>query len=188
MKKILLLSAILLHAAANSQIHAGAKAGAGLNKINGTTFQDKFELGYHLGGFIYAEISDFAGIQAEVLFNQTNTSVQDRYSDVIDNAFKGSKTLNYVSVPLLLRLNSEGFITFTAGPQFSFLADSDKSITENGRKLFKKTDFSVLGGAEINLRPLTIYARYIWGFSAISEFGGRSNSSQIQIGAALRLF
>lgn len=188
MKKIILLSVILLHAAANSQIHAGVKGGASLNKINGTAFQDKFELGYHLGGFIYAEISDFAGIQAEVFFNQTNTSIQDSYSDVIDNAFKGSKTLNYVSVPMLLRLNSEGFITFTAGPQFSFLSDSDKSITENGRKLFKKTDFAASAGAEINLRPLAIYGRYIWGFSDISEFGRRSNSSQIQIGAALRLF
>lgn len=188
MKKILAVITIFIHTAAISQVHIGAKAGAGLSRIEGKAFQEKFELGYHLGGFMYANLSDFTGFQAEVVFNQTNTSVQDSYSDVVDNAFKGKKTLNYISVPLLLRLNSDGFITFTGGPQLSFLADSDKSVTENGKKIFKKTDFALLAGAEINLHPFIFYGRYCWGFTDISEIGRSSNSRQIQLGAAIRLF
>jgi len=187
MKKLAILF-ILLTASANSQVHLGAKAGANLTKINGSTFKEKFELGYQLGGFIYADLSESIGIQTEVLFNQTNTSVEDRYSEVINNAFRGNKTLNYISVPLLVRLNNEGLVTFTAGPQLSFLADSGKSLTENGKKLFKKTDFSVLAGAELNLHPFIIYARYCWGFSDVSDFGSKASSRQIQLGAALRVF
>ena len=188
MKHILTFASIFFLSIMHGQIHIGAKAGANLTKINGKAFDDKFELGYQLGGFVYFDLSTAVGIQGEALFNQTNTAVEESFSEVVNNAFKGTKTLNYISVPLLLRINNEGFITFTAGPQFSFLADSGKSIAENGKKLFKKTDFSAVAGAEINLHPLIIYGRYCWGFSDISDFGSRSSSQQIQLGLALRLF
>ncbi len=188
MKKILVMISLLLTAAASSQIHLGAKAGANLNKINGTSFTDKFELGYQLGGFVYADLSQRIGLQGEVLFNQTNTSIETGYFEVFNGAFKGNQTLNYISVPLLLRFNNNGIITFVAGPQFGFLTDADKSVTENGKKLFKKTDFSALGGVEVNFHPITIYGRYSWGFPDISDFGGKTTSQQIQLGLALRLF
>ncbi|MDY0986668.1 porin family protein [Flavobacterium sp. CFBP9031] len=188
MKKIITLISLFIMTVTNAQLHIGAKAGANLNKINGNSFDDKFELGYQAGGFIYVDISSAIGLQGEVLFNQTNTTIEDSYSDVVNNAFKGKKSLNYISVPILLRINNEGFITFTAGPQFSFLADSEKSLKENGKKIFNNTDFAAVAGAEINLHPLIIYGRYSWGFSDISDFGGRSNSQQIQVGLALRLF
>ncbi|MFD2939147.1 porin family protein [Flavobacterium notoginsengisoli] len=188
MKKFFLLSALFVALTGYSQIHIGAKAGANLSKLDGQAFDDKFEFGYQLGGFVYFNLTDFVGVQGEVLFNQTNTKVSDDYRDVFDNAFKKNKTLNYVSVPVLLRLNSEGLITILAGPQFSFLANNDDSFVKNGKKLFKKTDFSAVAGAEINIRPLTIYARYVWGFSDISDFGNKANSEQFQAGLSLRLF
>ncbi|WP_262494751.1 PorT family protein [Flavobacterium aquidurense] len=85
-------------------------------------------------------------------------------------------------------MNSEGLITVVAGPQFSFLASGNQSVLENGKKLFKKTDFAFVAGAEVNMRPLTLYARYVWGFSDVSDFGSKANSQQIQAGLSLRLF
>ncbi|MFG4002132.1 porin family protein [Flavobacterium aquidurense] len=188
MKKWIVAAALCMSVFGYSQVHIGAKAGVNMNKLDGKNFNSDFELGYQLGGFAYVNFSDFLGIQGEVLFNQTNTKITDSYRDIFDNAFKKNKTLNYVSVPVLLRLNSEGLITVVAGPQFSFLASGNQSVLENGKKLFKKTDFAFVAGAEVNMRPLTLYARYVWGFSDVSDFGSKANSQQIQAGLSLRLF
>lgn len=188
MKKFIAATALLLSVFSYGQVHIGAKAGVNMNKLDGKNFDSDFELGYQLGGFVYVNFSDFLGVQGEVLFNQTNTKITDNYKDIFDNAFKKNKTLNYISVPVLLRLNSEGIITVVAGPQFSFLASGNENVLENGKKLFKKTDFAFVAGAEVNLRPLTLYARYVWGFSDISDFGEKANSQQIQAGLAVRLF
>lgn len=190
MKKVLLVAftMFMFNTTANAQFHMGVKAGANMTKMDGNAFSDSFELGYQLGGFFYYNVSRGVGFQTELLFSQTNTKVRDEFSDVIEGAFSGEKQLRYVTVPLLLRLNSEGLVNFTVGPQFSFLASDDETMLENGKKLFKKTDFGVLAGAEVNFRPVTIYARYVWGFSDISEFGEKANSKQIQLGVGLRLF
>jgi len=188
MKKIIAAAAFFMSVVGYSQIHLGAKAGVNMNKLDGKNFDNDFELGYQLGGFAYFNFTDFIGIQGEVMFNQTNTKITDNYRDIFDNAFKKDKTLNYISVPVLLRLNSEGLITVVAGPQFSFLASGNESVLENGKKLFRKTDFAFVAGAEVNIRPLTIYARYVWGFSDVSDFGSKANSQQIQAGLGLRLF
>lgn len=186
--KIIVIFAVLFSSKGYSQLHLGIKAGANMNKLDGTSFDNKFELGYQVGGFIYYNLSENIGLQGEVLFNQTNTKLSDEYSDIFGSSLKRDKTLNYVSVPVLLRINTEGLVTIVAGPQFSFLADNEKSVVNNGKKLFKSTDFSALAGLELNLRPLTIYARYVWGFSDISDFGEKANSQQIQFGLGLRLF
>ncbi|MCV9929731.1 PorT family protein [Flavobacterium sp. LS1R49] len=188
MKKIIAVAALCMSVFSYGQVHLGAKAGVNLNKLDGKNFNSNFELGYQLGGFATVNFTDFLGVQGELLFNQTNTKVADNYRDVFNSAFKKGKTLNYISVPVLLRLNSEGLITVVAGPQFSFLASGNQSVLENGKKLFKKTDFAFIAGAEINIKPLTVYARYIWGFSDVSNFGGKANSQQIQAGLSLRLF
>ncbi|RAV30315.1 porin family protein [Sinomicrobium soli] len=171
-----------------AQFHLGAKAGANLTKLDGQSFSDSYKLGYQLGGFAYYDITDFIGLQTEILFSQTNTEISDSYKDIIQDAFDKDKTLNYISVPVLLRLNSSGVLTISGGPQFSFLANHDHGVLENGKKLFKDTDFSAVLGAELNLFPIIIYGRYIWGFSDIGQFGKEVKSRQIQLGLALRVF
>ncbi|KRB55542.1 porin family protein [Flavobacterium sp. Root186] len=188
MKKIIAATALFMSIFGYSQVHLGVKGGVNMNKLDGKNFDSDFELGYQLGGFVYYNFTDFVGVQGEVVFNQTNTKITDNYKDIFKDAFKKDKTLNYVSVPVLLRLNSEGLITFMAGPQFSFLASGNQSVLDNSKKLFKKTDFAFVAGAEINIRPITIYGRYIWGFSDVSNFGEKANSQQIQAGLSLRLF
>lgn len=187
MKKIITATVLFLSILGYSQVHVGVKGGVNLNKLDGKNFDSDFELGYQLGGFAYYNFTDFLGIQGEVLFNQTNTKITDNYKDVFNDAFKKDKTLNYISVPVLLRLNSEGLITVVAGPQFSFLASGNETVLNNSKKLFKKTDFAFVAGAEVNIRPVTIFARYVWGFSDVSDFGSKANSQQIQAGLSLRL-
>ncbi|AVM49828.1 porin family protein [Capnocytophaga sp. oral taxon 878] len=192
MKKTLITLAfgalILFTTSAKAQeFHLGAKAGANLGKIDGAAYNQGFKLGYQLGGFAEFDFSDRWGVQGEVLFSQTNTELKDNYQAVWKEKFNKKKTLNYVSVPVLLKYNPGGFISLHAGPQFSFLANSEDSTWENGKKLFKGTDFSLLAGAEVNLGPLFAYGRYVWGYTDInSALTEKATTQQIQLGVGVR--
>ena len=191
-KNLVKLSAIialmLLTTATYAQeFHIGAKAGANLGKIAGVAYKDNFKLGYQLGGFVEFDFNDSWGLQGEVLFSQTNTELRDSYQSVWNDKFEKKKTLNYVSVPVLLKYNPSGLISLHAGPQFSFLANRDQSTWENGEKLFKDTDFSLVAGAEVNLGPLFAYGRYVWGYSDISNaLKEKATTQQIQLGVGVR--
>ncbi|MFJ1409702.1 porin family protein [Capnocytophaga canimorsus] len=191
-KKIVLtfLFALAVIAVENlqAQVHLGFKGGTNLGKIEGVAYKDQFMLGYHLGGYIGFDFSKHIGLQTEVLFNQSNTKMRDSYTDVWKEAFEKSKKLDYVSVPVLLKVNPKGTFSVVAGPQFSILVNRDENLWQNGEKLFKSADFSLVAGAELNINPLVIYARYGWGFADISNLKEKANSQQIQVGVGLRLF
>lgn len=173
---------------AKAQLHLGTKAGANMTKIAGESFDKNYKLGYQFGGFIAYDMTSSTAIQVEVLFNQTNTKISNRYTDVLTDAFDRGKKMNYVSVPILLRLNTNGLISIMGGPQFSFLSNGNESLLNNSKKLFKRTDFGLIAGTELNLKPIRVFARYVWGFSDISNIGDKAESRQIQAGIAFRLF
>jgi len=192
-KNLVKLSAIialmLLTTAAYAQeFHIGAKAGANLGKIAGVAYKDNFKLGYQIGGFLEFDFTDKWGLQGEVLFNQSNTEIRNSYKKVWDEKFNKNKTLDYVSVPVLLKYNPNEFLSLHAGPQFSFLTNSEDSTWENGKKLFKDTDFSIVAGLEVKiLNPLYVYGRYVWGYSDINKaLSEKATLQQIQIGVGLR--
>ena len=192
-KNLVKLSAIialmLLTTATYAQeFHIGAKAGANLGKIAGVAYKDNFKLGYQIGGFLEFDFTDKWGLQGEVLFNQSNTEIRNSYKQVWDEKFNKNKTLDYVSVPVLLKYNPNEFLSLHAGPQFSFLTNSEDSTWENGKKLFKDTDFSIVAGLEVKiLNPLYVYGRYVWGYSDINKaLSDKATSQQIQIGVGLR--
>ena len=123
-----------------------------------------------------------------MLFNQSNTEIRNSYKQVWDEKFNKNKTLDYVSVPVLLKYNPNEFLSLHAGSQFSFLTNSEDSTWENGKKLFKDTDFSIVAGLEVKiLNPLYVYGRYAWGYSDINKaLSEKATLQQIQIGVGLR--
>lgn len=172
----------------HAQLHVGAQAGANLTKMYGTAFSHRFKLGHQLGGYGYYDFTNFFGLELAVQFSQSNTKVSEKYKDVLLDAFDKGKKLNYINVPILLRLNSHGILTLVGGPQFSILTDRHKSILENGKNLFKSKNIALVTGFDLNLRPLVIYGRYLWGVSKVSNVGRDANSRQIQIGLGIELF
>ena len=190
-KLIFTLSAIialLYSEKGHSQVEFGLKAGANLGKIDGTAYRDQYKLGYQLGGFLNINVLEKWAIQPEILFNQTNTTLTDSYSTLWDSKFDKGKKLNYVNVPVLLKYNPQGTISLLAGPQFGFLTNRDESIVQNSKKLFKNSDFSFVVGAELNLKLFFVYGRYVWGFTDISDLGGKATSQQVQVGVGVKLF
>ncbi len=190
MKKIIpgLLMALLCTAAANAQLHVGARAGANITKMDNEAFAGHYRLGYAVGGYLYVNFMLFLGVQAEVMFNQSNTEVQSNLSGVYQNLIGGNKKLNYLSIPLLARINAGKILAFHIGPQFSILMNKDDNLLQNGKNAFKKGDFSGIVGAEVGLGSLKIYGRYILGFADIGKIGGDVKSRQIQAGLGFNIF
>jgi len=194
MKKVL-FSILLLTSAtfmvSAQELHLGAKVGANLNKIDGQPFKSGFQLGYQLGGFLELDFSKTIGIQPEVLFNQTNTKYAQTGSDIINGVSDGAKqSFNYLSIPVLLRINPSNLITLNLGPQYSILMNKDRTLVENGKDAFKSGDFGLVAGAQINLKSLRVYGRYVVGLSDIGDAtnSNKWKSQQIQLGLGLKIF
>jgi len=173
---------------ANAQgFHLGAKAGANLGKIQGSSFKDEFDLGYQLGGFAEIDFTKGFGIQPEVLFSQTNTTVTD---EPLSGLKEGEKiNLNYLNVPILLRLNASKLLTFHVGPQFSILTNNHKTTAGNVVDAFKGGDFAMVVGAQANLGMLRVYGRYNIGLSNVNDITDQEKwkNQQIQFGVGIKI-
>ena len=190
MKRIL-LSVVAMFAVisiANAQgFHLGAKGGANLGKIDGSSFKDEFNLGYQLGGFAEIDFTKGFGIQPEVLFSQTNTTVTD---EPLSGLKGGEKiNLNYLNVPILLRLNASKLLTFHVGPQFSILTNNHKTTAGNVVDAFKGGDFAMVVGAQANLGMLRVYGRYNIGLSNVNDVTDQEKwkNQTIQFGVGIKI-
>jgi hypothetical protein len=190
---LLLLAAVLMAQASMAQFHLGVKAGVNIAKVQGKTFRDEFKYGYHLGGFGEIGLGQRFAIQPEVLFNQYQTRVDSSFKNVYSNALDFTNyqdvKLNYLSIPLLLNYKVGSLLTLQAGPQVGILVDQSKNLLENGSEAFKSGDFSMLGGAVINLGKLRLSGRYFVGLNNISEISNKdkwkNEGFQLSAGFAL---
>jgi Outer membrane protein beta-barrel domain len=176
--------------AANAQkIHVGIKGGANINKLTGKSFDDQFSFGYHVGGFFSVGLGKKFAIQPEVLFNQINVDTSSSYSTVYQFNKVDKVQLKYLSIPILLNYKPIKFLTLQAGPQFGILTNKNKTLMQNGQEAFKSGDFSMLGGAQVNISHLNIYARYAVGLSNLNDIDNKEKwkSQSIQIGVGLTL-
>ena len=165
------VAVLLLAQASFAQFSIGVKGGVNLTKIDGKSFRDEFKTGYHLGGFANIPIGGGLGIQPEVLFNQYKTRTADNLSGAVQPALDGNTDikLNYLTIPVLLTYRLAGPLTLQAGPQFGVLLDQSKNLVQNGQDAFKKGDFSMLGGVQLNLLKLKLTGRYFVGLNNIND-------------------
>jgi len=189
-----LVAFVLLSVAGMAQGHVpvfqlGIKGGVNISKIDGKSFADEFNYGYHAGAFATIKVSDHVQIQPEVLFNQYATKADTSFSNVFNvKNLKGVK-LNYVSIPLLLNLTPAKFISFQVGPQFGILLDKHKNLFENGKDAFSTGDFSMVGGVQLNLGGIRLSGRYIVGLSNINDAGNSDKwkNQGFQLSAGFRI-
>jgi hypothetical protein len=198
MKKtfILLGLVVLLSLGASAQggFRLGVKGGLNLNRVNGQSFNDEFDMGYMAGAFAEIDINKFIGIQPELLYSQTMTKrssfsalYNSRFTQsfLIDNAYT---RLNYLSIPVLLRLNLGKLITFNAGPQYGILIGQDKNVLTNAQNAFKTGDISAVVGAQLNLSSFRIYGRYVAGLQNINAIDDKETwkTASLQLGLGLK--
>jgi hypothetical protein len=187
MRKIILSLCLLLmiSAATSAQsFQLGAKLGANLGKIDGQSFKDGYNFGYVLGGYAVLGISKTIAIQPELLFSQTNTTVDSGYGLVKPKDVH----LNYLNIPILLNINASKLLTLQLGPQFSILTNNQSLGNEIG-DAFKGGDFAAVLGAQLNFGLLKVYGRYNIGLSNISDITHSDSwkSQAIQVGVAIKI-
>lgn len=190
------LAMIAISVAVNAQggFRLGIKGGLNLNQIEGQSFNNGFTYGYHLGGFAEIDFTKKFGLQPEVLWNQSSTQVAAGFSSLYPtltnpNTLNQNVTLNYLSIPILLRYNLGGMFSVVAGPQVGILMNKDQNLLQNGQKAFSDGDFSMVAGLQVNLKTLRLYGRYNIGMKNINQIDQRDKwtSQQIQLGVGLRL-
>ncbi len=173
-------------------IRLGVKAGTNLNKVSGQSFNDGFDLAYHVGGFLEIDFNKKWGIQPEVLWSQTATkrsSFNTIYASEVNPLNSQQKIkLDYLSIPVLFRYNVGGILTLNVGPQFGILLNQDKTLLQNGESAFKSGDFSMVAGGQLNFKILRIYGRYNIGLQNINDIDNKDKwtNQQIQLGLGLR--
>lgn len=192
MKKVLFsfLSVICIAFAANAQtVHVGAKVGLNLNKIDGQSFKDGYNAGFHAGGYVDIGLSKTIGIQPEVLFNQSNTKYHAGTDNVIMASDGKNINLNYLSIPVLLNINAAKILTVQVGPQYSILMNKHETVLQNGQDAFKNGDFALAAGVRVNLGSLQVYGRYNVGLSKINDATNTDNwkTQQLALGIGLRI-
>jgi len=193
MKKIL-FAAILLAFSFASQaqgVKLGAKLGANMNKVTGKSFNEEYDLSYHVGAFLEIDLNKKWGLQPEVYFNQATATRSSGFNTLYTsnpNANTNIK-LNYLSIPILLRYNIGNIVTLNAGPQFSILMNNDRTLLQNGGEAFKNGDFAMAAGAQLNLKMFRVYGRYNIGLSNINDIDDRDKwkNQQLQLGVGVRL-
>ena len=172
----------------------GGKIGANMTKIDGEKFSDGFKLNYQLGFFGEIDFNENWGIQPEVLFSQSKSSVDTAgfksvYQDAASNLLKKDIKLNYLNIPILLRINAGKLLTFNVGPQFSILVSDDENLLQNSKDAFKKGDFAAVLGAQINISKLRIYGRYNIGLNNVNDIDDshKWKNQQLQLGVGIKL-
>jgi hypothetical protein len=166
----------------------GIKAGANMGKIDGQSFKNEYNLGYHVGAFATIGGKKWA-IQPEVLLNQVNTDTATSFSDITGLHNVGKIKLHYLSIPIMINYNISNILSLQFGPQFGILMNENKNLVQNGKDAFKSGDFSLAGGLQLNLLKFRVYGRFIGGVTDLNNLGNNDTwkASMIQIGVGLAL-
>ncbi|MEI7597066.1 MAG: porin family protein [Bacteroidota bacterium] len=132
MKKIILTGIIALLASASgfsqgsgeefrSELQFGLKAGGNYSNVyneSGDKFVADPKLGLAFGTFLSIPIGTYIGIQPEVLLSQKGFSATGA---ILGSSYSFTRTTTYVDIPLLFSLKPAEFLSFYAGPQYSYL-------------------------------------------------------------------
>lgn len=183
MNKLFLFIFILLFALqiqSNAQdrenlIRFGFKAGLNLNKIDGRSFKDEFSYNYQLGAFMQINFSDKFGVQPELNFAQATAEQSDDITVIYDDIFLGGNQvkakLNQLKLAGLLNIDvgPSQRVKLQVGPQWAFALSEVVDSVKTSQDIFKKGEFSMLGGLMLQLPLFHVGARYELGLTNIND-------------------
>ena len=157
-----------------SLIRFGFKAGLNLNKLEGKSFKDEFSYNFQLGAFMQFNLNRKLGIQPELNFAQVTAEQSDDITVIYDDIFLGGDQvkakLNYLKLAGLLNLNvgPSQRVKLQFGPQWGILLNEKVDSVKTSQDVFKKGEFSVLGGIMLQLPAVHIGTRYEIGLTNIN--------------------
>ncbi len=151
----------------------GAKAGVNATKSSASSFKKGFRYNYQLGGFVQINFSSRFGIQPEISLVQTSSEFTNDPSEVYDDLFSGSQRkakLSYLEVPLLLNINlgPSKRVKLQLGPAYGGLLKQTIDSLKNNGDLYKKSEWSAIGGIWFQLPLVHIGARFKQGLTNVN--------------------
>lgn len=183
MKKLMIFCVLALSLTAVTA-QTGLKGGANLSNLYVDDVDDEnVKVGFHLGIYHEASVTDFLSVQPELLF--TSKGAEVNYDNFVGGSGKYRYNLNYLEVPLLVKFKAAGF-NVHAGPYAAFLVGANiKDVDDNGniqqvesldRDDFEQLDFGASVGAGFDFEGGRIGARYDFGMNDIgkSNFAGEA--------------
>lgn len=200
MKHIFIILCFFFVAQLNAQqkFGLGLKVGQNFSKVDNVVV-DHNAASYHAGVTMQIGLSKGFSIAPEVLLSQTKLETSPSTAELLVNPSLKPETyhLNYLSIPILLQYNVLKSFLVQAGPQYGILLDQSKDGLENARVAFSSGEFSMVGGAKLNLGGFFLYGRFVIGMNNIGSstqlLNNLQNQStwktrQWQLGVGLNLF
>lgn len=181
MKKLLLIAAFVFSAgtlSAQEFVEFGAKAGVNFASLSGDDSEGLDGVtSFHLGLVAEFQLTESFSIQPEVLYSGLGASASDGDSKI---------TLDYVTIPVMLKYYVVDGFSLEAGPQVAFnvVAESDFEGESEELEFVKSTDFGAGLGAGYEL-PMGLFfqARYVFGLGdIIDEVAVKNNVFQLSVG------
>ena len=165
----------MLHAQDNNvNTEFGVKGGFNMSNLYNDDADDENILyGFNAGVYATLPISDFVAIQPEILFTTKGSELEYNNDLLSGNAkFK----LNYIEVPLLVRVNITKNFNVHAGGYASYLVSS--KVTGSGDIDFdqdidtddlNKFDAGISAGLGVDFNPISIGLRYNYGLTTVGK-------------------
>lgn len=181
MKKLIILLIVLCASnIVNAQgLSYGIKGGYNYSTVRASNSRFiEGQDGFHAG--VFANFSAILlQIQPELLFSQKGYEVENG----------NDLRMNYIDIPVVLKVKVFPFVTVDAGPQYSYLINtkelSDDLVTP-AMPSFKNSDLSAVIGASVNVWKLGASLRYVHGFTQL-ESVNNSKNSMFQVSMQIKL-
>ena len=190
MRKAYLVFFLLLGVAgaqAQKGYTSGLKAGVNMYelKIDPETagISSDMRTNFNAGIFFNVPFSSMFSLQPELLYTGQGVKMSG-------TNYKSEMAMSYISIPVLVQLNTKvGFFVET-GPSLNVLAKGKETSTNNGvtseldlKKRIRKAGFSWMGGVGYKMKNYGINARYDYGISNLAkdETGPEIKSNGIQV-------
>jgi hypothetical protein len=150
----------------------GLKAGINYSNVwdeTGQDFEADAKLGFAGGVFVSIPIGKYIGFQPEALISQKGYKGSGTLLGV---PYSTSRTTSYLDIPLQVQFKPSEFVTFLAGPQYSYLVQQNDKFTFGANSTDQEREFSnenirknTLGlviGADIMLKQIVLSGRAGW--------------------------
>ncbi len=182
MKRLLLLGfAVLLIGSAKAQeLSYGPKAGFNITNVSNWEQNNKFS--FHLGAFAEYRLSEFVGLQGELLYSRQGAA---------DGSTK--YRVNYLNLPVIAKLYVLENLSVDLGPQFGIALNGNVKAKSGNTKTKTKIlnlntiDVSWAMGVSYELDMGLIFsARYNLGLTNVVSGGDNNKNHVFQLSAAWR--
>jgi hypothetical protein len=193
-----LLSALMLAPAgvAAQGIGLGLVGGANFANLDSDQIEETNNITRIMGGaYLSLWFSPTLALETEALFSQKGAAAPAGPGVTFD------LDISYLEIPVLARVKFPAGavgVSLFAGPTFGFKMDCKASFNSGGAEVsddcdeteisLKSSDMGATAGASLDLGGFSIFGRYVYGLSDISENeNGETKNRVLTLGVRLRL-